>query len=108
MLWGGVALRDLRGDLLGPLAAWARIRTGRAPATRVNDGSVAAIGKALLTTYSLAFELISLALLVAIIGALAIARTAASGISTKPDPEHAAVGLPLRAVTGAASSAAKV
>ena len=46
-----------------------------APATRVNDGSVAAIGKSLLTTYSMAFELISLALLVAIIGALAIART---------------------------------
>ena len=39
------------------------------------DGSIAAIGRALLTTYSLAFELISLALLVAILGALAIART---------------------------------
>jgi NADH-quinone oxidoreductase subunit J len=39
-----------------------------------NDGSLAAIGRALLTTYSLAFELISLALLVAILGALAIAR----------------------------------
>ena len=46
-----------------------------APATRVNDGSVSAIGKSLLTTYSMAFELISLALLVAIVGALAIART---------------------------------
>ena len=32
-----------------------------------------AIGRALLTTYSMAFELISLALLVAILGALAIA-----------------------------------
>lgn len=41
---------------------------------RLNDGSVQAIGKSLLTTYSLAFELISLALLVAILGALAIAR----------------------------------
>ena len=39
------------------------------------DGSVQAIGRALLSTYSLAFELISLALLVAILGALAIART---------------------------------
>ena len=38
-------------------------------------GSVAAIGKSLLTTYSMAFELISLALLIAIIGALAVART---------------------------------
>jgi NADH:ubiquinone oxidoreductase subunit 6 (subunit J) len=41
---------------------------------RVNDGSVRAIGIALLTTHSLAFELISLVLLVAIIGALAVAR----------------------------------
>ena len=41
----------------------------------VNDGSVAALGRALLTTYSMAFELISLALLVAILGALAIARS---------------------------------
>jgi NADH-quinone oxidoreductase subunit J len=35
---------------------------------------VHAIGVSLLTTYSLAFELISLVLLVAILGALAIAR----------------------------------
>ncbi len=39
------------------------------------DGSIKAIGISLLTTYSMAFELISLALLVAILGALAIART---------------------------------
>ena len=44
------------------------------PTTRLNDGSVKAIGISLLTTYSLAFELISLALLVAILGALVIAR----------------------------------
>lgn len=44
------------------------------PATRLNDGSVAAIGRSLLTTYSLAFELISLVLLLAILGALVIAR----------------------------------
>jgi NADH:ubiquinone oxidoreductase subunit 6 (subunit J) len=41
---------------------------------RTGDGSVAAIGIHLLTTYSMAFELISLALMVAILGALAIAR----------------------------------
>ena len=63
-----------RGDLLGPLAP------GRAPGLdRSGDPRqrrlCRAIGKSLLTTYSLAFELISLALLVAIIGALAIART---------------------------------
>jgi NADH-quinone oxidoreductase subunit J len=38
------------------------------------DGSVHAIGIALLTTYSLPFELISLVLLVAILGALTLAR----------------------------------
>jgi len=43
-----------------------------------NDGSIAAIGIALLTTYSLPFELISLALLVAILGALVLARTGRS------------------------------
>jgi NADH:ubiquinone oxidoreductase subunit 6 (subunit J) len=45
------------------------------PIARTGDGSIKAIGISLLTTYSLAFELISLALLVAIVGALAIART---------------------------------
>jgi len=45
-----------------------------APASRVSDGSVKAIGVSLLTTYSLPFELISLVLLVAILGALVIAR----------------------------------
>ncbi len=45
-----------------------------APAAALNDGSVAAIGTSLLSTYSLAFELISLVLLVAILGALVIAR----------------------------------
>lgn len=45
------------------------------PAKLANDGSVAAIGHSLLTTYSLAFEVISLVLLVAILGALVIARS---------------------------------
>ena len=45
-----------------------------APAAAAADGSVESIGAALLTTYSLPFELISLVLLVAILGALAIAR----------------------------------
>jgi NADH:ubiquinone oxidoreductase subunit 6 (subunit J) len=42
--------------------------------TRMNDGSVEAIGNALLKDYSMVFELISLVLLVAIVGALAVAR----------------------------------
>ena len=41
---------------------------------RLNDGSVEAIGRALIKDYSMVFELISLVLLVAIVGALAIAR----------------------------------
>lgn len=42
--------------------------------TLLNDGSIAAIGNALLKDYSMVFELISLVLLVSIIGALAVAR----------------------------------
>ena len=74
MLWGGLICAAIFWGLwqLGAHHDWT------APATRVNDGSVEAIGKSLLTTYSLAFELISLALLVAIVGALAIARTGRS------------------------------
>jgi NADH-quinone oxidoreductase subunit J len=40
----------------------------------INDGSVHAIGVSMLTTHSFAFELISVVLLVAIVGALAVAR----------------------------------
>jgi NADH-quinone oxidoreductase subunit J len=74
LLWGAVAL------LVSVAIFWGLWHLGAqqdwtAPDTRVSDGSVAAIGKSLLTTYSMAFELISLALLVAIIGALAVART---------------------------------
>jgi NADH:ubiquinone oxidoreductase subunit 6 (subunit J) len=74
LAWGGLALliaAAIFGGLvyLGTQAPW------RAAANLVSDGSVAAIGRALLTTYSMAFELISLALLVAILGALAIARS---------------------------------
>lgn len=41
---------------------------------KIGDDSVRAVGVSLLTTYSAAFELVSLVLLVAILGALAIAR----------------------------------
>jgi NADH:ubiquinone oxidoreductase subunit 6 (subunit J) len=73
-LWSTIAL------LVSGAIFWGLWRLGAhhdwtAPATRLTDGSVSAIGKSLLTTYSMAFELISLAILVAIIGALAIART---------------------------------
>ncbi len=73
LLWGGFAFLIAGGLFcglfwLGSRANWS------APVEPVSDGSLAAIGRALLTTYSMAFELISLALLVAILGALAIAR----------------------------------
>jgi NADH-quinone oxidoreductase subunit J len=82
LMWGGLAL------LVSAAIFWGLWRLGAhqdwtAPATRVNDGSISAIGKSLLTTYSMAFELISLALLVAIVGALAIART---GRTKEPAP----------------------
>lgn len=69
------------GALLVSVAVfWSIVRLGATgdwttPAVRTSDGSVEAIGVALLTTYSMAFEAISLVLLVAILGALAIART---------------------------------
>lgn len=44
------------------------------PASRTSDGSIRSIGVALLTTHSLAFEVVSVVLLVAIVGALAIAH----------------------------------
>ena len=77
LVWSGLAV------LVSAAIFWGLWRLGAhqdwtAPATRVTDGSVKAIGYSLLTTYSMAFELISLALLVAIVGALAIARTGRS------------------------------
>jgi NADH:ubiquinone oxidoreductase subunit 6 (subunit J) len=74
ILWGGVSLVVAVALFYGLWQLGAR-GNWTPPASTTNDGSVAAIGKALLTTYSMAFELISVALLVAILGALAIART---------------------------------
>lgn len=73
LVWGGLALVIAAAIFyglchLGTRGTWPN-------PTRTGDGSIAEIGKALLTTYSVAFELISLALLVAILGALAVART---------------------------------
>lgn len=72
VLWGGVAL------LVSGTLFWGLYRLGTstvwAQPERVNSGSLKDIGFSLLTTYSMAFEMISLALLVAIVGALAIAR----------------------------------
>jgi NADH-quinone oxidoreductase subunit J len=73
-IWGGTALTVGAAIFWG--IGWLGTReTWSSPDTLANDGSIQAIGVSLLTTYSLPFELISLALLVAILGALAIART---------------------------------
>jgi NADH:ubiquinone oxidoreductase subunit 6 (subunit J) len=73
ILWGGTALA------VAAALFWGLVRLGtRFPWPKpapINDGSIQAIGRSLLTSYSMAFELISLALLVAILGAVAIART---------------------------------
>lgn len=71
--WAGCAL------VVSAAACWGISHLGLnhpwvAPATRVNEGTVKDIGISLLTTYSLAFELISLVLLIAVLGALVIAR----------------------------------
>ena len=44
------------------------------PTERINDGSIEEVGKALLSNYSMVFELISIVLLLAIVGALVLAR----------------------------------
>jgi len=74
VLWGVVAL-VVSAAICWGLSQLSLRGPWVAPAARVNDGSIKAIGVSLLTTYSMAFELISLVLLVAIVGALVIART---------------------------------
>jgi NADH:ubiquinone oxidoreductase subunit 6 (subunit J) len=74
VFWGGISIAAalaIFGGLvwLGIKAGWTR------PTDLTSNGSIEAIGRSLLTTYSMAFELISLALLVAVLGALAIAKT---------------------------------
>ncbi len=75
--WGGIAFAVAAAIFFGLVQLGAR---GNWPlvTTPAVDGSIQNIGRSLLTTYSMAFELISLALLVAILGALAIARTGRS------------------------------
>ncbi len=67
------------GLLFWGLAQLAMTTMWPAAAVRVNDGSVVEIGKSLLTTYSMVFELISVVLLMAIIGALVLARKGREG-----------------------------
>jgi len=77
LFYGGIALAVAAAIFCG--VAWLGTHGNwPAPTDFANDGSVQAIGRLLLTKYSMAFELISLALLVAILGALAIAKTGRS------------------------------
>jgi NADH-quinone oxidoreductase subunit J len=73
--WGGVMLAVMAGLFW----ALSRLVLGSAwtkpGAVTRESWSIQEIGLDLLTTYSMAFELISLALVVAIVGALAIARS---------------------------------
>jgi NADH-quinone oxidoreductase subunit J len=72
--WGGVMIVLTAGPFWALSRLILRSTFPSPDAAMKQSGSIKAIGIHLLTTYSMAFELISLALLVAIIGALAIAR----------------------------------
>jgi NADH-quinone oxidoreductase subunit J len=77
LVWGTVSLGVAGAIFAGLVKVGFSTQGLRVPATPGN-GSVARLGEALLTTYSMAFELISLVLLVAILGALVIARAGRS------------------------------
>ena len=71
--WSGLGLLAGLGLFAG--LAWIGLRQNWTPlTTRLSEGTVSDIGVSLLTTYSMAFEMISLVLFVAIVGALVIAR----------------------------------
>jgi NADH-quinone oxidoreductase subunit J len=72
-----VGLGPFFGFIGGAMLCWGLVIVGLrtdwpAAATKINDGSMLAVGKSLLTTYSMVFELISVVLLIAIIGSLAL------------------------------------
>jgi NADH-quinone oxidoreductase subunit J len=72
--WSGAGAVLVSLLVFGLLARLGLGLSWTAPPERATDGSVSAMGVALLSNYSLAFEMISLVLLVAILGALVIAR----------------------------------
>ncbi len=76
----------LSGPLVGPLAFGTAallsgalitlvMKTSWHSSAKINDGSIKTIGLKLLTDYSMVFELVSIVLLIAILGALVIAGT---------------------------------
>ncbi|WP_136806895.1 NADH-quinone oxidoreductase subunit J [Desulfosediminicola flagellatus] len=64
----------MTGLLLAVGLTMIAFKTAWTSAAKINNGSVEIIGIQLLTEYSMVFELISIVLLIAIIGALVIAR----------------------------------
>ena len=72
-VWGALSL-IISGAVFWGVAKLGIKHNWPAPPANATAGSVKEIGVALLTTYSFAFEVISLVLLVAILGALVIAR----------------------------------
>ena len=68
----------IAGLVFGGMSALA-LRTHWQPFTKTAGGTVREIGIELLTTYSMVFELISIVLLIAIIGAIVIARDGRTG-----------------------------
>jgi NADH:ubiquinone oxidoreductase subunit 6 (subunit J) len=90
IVWTGLALA-VSGAIFYGLYSLIGSQKWTLPAQQA-DGSVKAIGISLLTTYSLAFELISLVLLVAILGAVAVARGGRKQLdepapAAKPEPK---------------------
>ncbi|MBE2216521.1 MAG: NADH-quinone oxidoreductase subunit J [Opitutaceae bacterium] len=71
---GAAAMLVVSGIIFWGIARLGLTGNWTTVAIRNTDGRVERIGVELLTTYSLAFEVISIVLLVAILGALAIAR----------------------------------
>lgn len=67
----------LAGLIFGGLASLG-IKTAWPVMIKINTGSVKAVGVQFLTTYSMVFELVSVILLIAILGALILARSGRS------------------------------
>lgn len=65
----------LGGAVTWALAAAAMGAKWMTPAPVVKEGTVTQMGEALLTNYSMVFELVSLVLLIAILGSLVVARS---------------------------------
>jgi NADH:ubiquinone oxidoreductase subunit 6 (subunit J) len=71
----GAASFGVGALLFWGLTSIARSAKWMAAAPKTNNGSIGEVGKSLLTSYSMVFEVISIVLLLAIIGSLVLARS---------------------------------